>query len=65
MTDIYLATRLVMTVRPVRTEQFGSDLMAFHEIWYLAIFRNYSEKIKVIYTNTKMYRFDHISLNSS
>jgi len=39
---------LVVSVRPsVRMEQTGSQWMDFHEIWYLKIYKNSVEKIKV------------------
>ena len=38
----------VMSVRPsVRMEQIGSLWTAFHEIWYLSIFRKYVERFQV------------------
>jgi len=64
----------VVSVCPsVSMEQFGSQWMDFHEIWYLNIFRKSAEKIKVslksdknsgYFTWIRTHIYDNISLNS-
>jgi hypothetical protein len=69
----------VMSVRPsmclsVRMEQLGFAKTAFHEIWYLSIFRKFVEKIQVSFNSDAnnghftwiaMNIYNSISLNSS
>ena len=55
----------------VRVQEFGSNRMDFHEIWYFRVFRNSVEKNQVLLKSDKnkgyfiwrsIYIFDHISL---
>jgi len=48
-------------------DQFGSDWMDFHEIWYMSVFRKPVEKIQFAlnFTRRSIYISDHISIDSS